>query len=223
MPDCGTYSRRARAGIAHRACCLFCLLAGGCGFARFPVARELPGLPAGVRVVSEETGDDIGDATLACSIAPFENWLQSLGPSTFDPATVRADAGGASRTQLRVERDADNVFRIAPVKRTAYVKPWGYAGPMGTTLYEDFTVSLVGCASGYQPVGLEYYAAAPPAPGRPMRDENGFVSFGPGGRLVLRLKRAARPPAEPPRAPAPPGSRGPPTSTGCPFVPITRE
>jgi hypothetical protein len=123
----------------------------GCALVPFPVSRTLPDPIRQVEVVQEGTAQPIADAEVVMHAERFKNWMRSFPPH------YSADFTPAAETSIVVplQRVTAGCFTPEPQRVRRYVRPWGL-GPLGTTVHEDYTVTISVRAEGYTPVTAKY-------------------------------------------------------------------
>ncbi len=120
-----------------------CLVCSGCGLVPIPVARSLPGAVRQVKVVEDGSGDPVSGAEVVMYADRFENWSRSFPPSY---STNYAPPG---RNSITLALRPESVGCFAPEQRRVwrYVRFWGL-GPLGTTIHEDYTLTVSARAGG---------------------------------------------------------------------------
>ena len=75
-----------------------------------------------------------------------------IGLGTGQSPSVSQD----SIRRIPAIRTGDGMFTICRKSTIAYIRPWGI-GPLGTCLYEDYSLSIGASAKGYDAVCVNYW------------------------------------------------------------------
>lgn len=159
----------------------------GCALVPFPVSRTLPNPIRQVEVVQQGTYQPIANAEVVIHAERFKNWIRSFPPQLVGDFTPPAETG----VVIPVQQAAPG--RFTPERRRVwrYVRPWGI-GPLGTTIHEDYALSVSARAEGYMPLTVTYSPAGSmnPAPEVIRADVPVcFPHFGTNGTLTVFLCR----------------------------------
>jgi hypothetical protein len=82
----------------------------------------------------------------------FKNWIRSFPPHYVNIYTPPAE------TSIVVQLEQGATGHFMPERRRVwrYVRPWGI-GPLGTTIHEDYAVTISVRAEGYIPLTATYW------------------------------------------------------------------
>ncbi|MFH1748872.1 MAG: hypothetical protein ABIG44_17715 [Planctomycetota bacterium] len=138
--------------------CLLALACAGCGLVFVPRVQVFPGEVRGIRVVDEQTGQDLPQATVIYEIWPYDNWfLDRARLMELDPSDSLRECGSEPYRRLDVNRDADGVFRVEPCRTIGWMQ-WFFPLPLplGWNLYHDYEARVTIRAPGYCELVLTY-------------------------------------------------------------------
>jgi hypothetical protein len=127
----------------------------GCGLVPFPVSRTLPDPIRRVEVLQEGTRQPVTNAEVVIHAERFKNWMRSFPPhysADFTPATTTS-------VVIQVHEAAPGCFAAERRRVWRYVRPWG-VGPLGTTIHEDYAMTVSVRAEDYSPVTATYTVGA---------------------------------------------------------------
>ncbi len=108
-----------------------------------PVARSLPGAVRQIKVVEDGSGDPVSGAEVVMYADRFENWSRSFPPSY---STNYAPPGTNSIT-LALKAESAGCFTPEQRRVWRYIRFWGF-GPLGTSIHEDYTLTVSARADG---------------------------------------------------------------------------
>ena len=178
----GIFKQTLMAALALAGLCA----CSGCALVPFPVSRTLPDPVQQVEVVREDTGRPIADAEVVMHADRFKNWMRSFPPS------CTADFSPATDTSVVIQLRQESPGHFTPERRRVwrYVRPWG-VGPLGTTVHEDYTLTVSARSDGYVPVTATYWPVGDLNPAPLIAAHNAPVSFprfGTNGTLTVFLR-----------------------------------
>jgi hypothetical protein len=135
----------------------FLLLSSGCALVPIPIPRALPEPVRRVAIVDAKTGVPITNAEVVMYADRFTNWMRSFPPRCSDDYIPPS----ANSLEIRLKSTATGQF--VPIRKHVwrFVRPWGI-GPLGTTLYEDYEVTVAARAPDYLSSSVSWSPGAPP-------------------------------------------------------------
>ena len=124
----------------------------GCGLVPIPVARTLPGAIRQIDVVEEGTGDSVSAAEVVIYADRFENWIRSFPPQ-YSASYIPP---GAASVILPLKQESSGCFTPGRRRVWRYIRFWGF-GPLGTSIHEDYAVTVSARADKRGAVTATYY------------------------------------------------------------------
>ncbi len=127
-------------------------MTSGCGLLQIPYPRTLPEPIKQIVVVQEGTNQPIADSEVVIHANRHKNWMMSFSPmygDEFRPPTE-------TTIIIPVIPVEAGCFTPEPTKVWCRLHIWGL-GPLGTTIYEDYPVTVYARAEGYAPVSATYW------------------------------------------------------------------
>ena len=163
------------------------LACSGCALVPIPFSRTLPDPIRQIDVVQVDTGQPISNAVVVMRADRFKNWIRSFPPHYANIYTPPAE------TSIVVRLEQEETGHFMPERRRVwrYVRPWGI-GPLGTTIHEDYAVTISVRADGYIPVTATYWPGGrlnPEFGGNQKETDFRFPQFGTNGTLTVFLNR----------------------------------
>jgi hypothetical protein len=127
-------------------------MCSGCAIIPFSVSRTLPDPIQKVEVLKEETGQPVENPEVVMYAERFKNWTRSFPPhytAAYIPPT---------QASVVVPLQGTTHGSFIPEKRRVRraIRPWGI-GPLGTTIYEDYSLTVSARAAGRIPVTARYW------------------------------------------------------------------
>ncbi len=158
----------------------------GCAIVPFPVSRTLPDPICRIQVIEQGTVQPIAKAEVVVHAERFKNWMRSFPPH----CTAEFTPAGETSVVVSLHQLADGCFTPEPRKVRRYVRPWGI-GPLGTTIHEDYVLTVSARAEGYTAVTATYSPAGDMNPSSEITREVApvcFPQFGTDGTLTVFLR-----------------------------------
>jgi hypothetical protein len=131
------------------------LLFAGCGLIPIPRTRILSESIHTIEVIDHETQERIHHAQILCFYTRFENWANSFPPYARHEFITSTDH------LLSSTKQPDGTFVMKPKRVTAYIKPVGIT-PFGSTIFDDYMLTISSQAEGYIPLSITYYPGNTP-------------------------------------------------------------
>jgi hypothetical protein len=127
----------------------------GCGLVPIPVSRTLPDPIREIAVTRQGTGESVTNAEVVLFAVRFEkSWMRSWPPRY----AVTFTSPGTNAVVIPLHQASPGLYRPERRRVTRQVRFWGI-GPLGTTLHEDYALTLSVRADGCLPVTATYAPA----------------------------------------------------------------
>jgi hypothetical protein len=157
----------------------------GCGLVPIPVSRTLPNPIRQIEIVREDTSQTISNAEVVIYADRFKNWTRSFPPYY----TVAYMPPTKNSLIIPLKEESSGVFTNGKLQVWRFIRPWG-VGPLGTTMYEDYKLTVSVRADGFNSVTATYFPAGGFHPQFVPQTNFSFPRLGTNGSLTIYLRRS---------------------------------